>query len=163
VKQETFDYAMRVCGGAMKLATMVRLDTETTVATNDHIAVIKHYDQVRKVTEEIKEAREALDEMEKQLSREFVPNVMRAHNIRTITIEDVGRVSLSNRWSCSMLDKQLGMDYLRKTGNSGLIIETVNSQTLAAFAKDLNETKGEELPADLFKTGIMTYTSITKA
>jgi hypothetical protein len=163
VKQETYDYALRVCGGMVKLASMIRQDTETTVATNDHVGLIKHYDQVRQVTEGIKEAREALDEMEKRLSREQVPAVMRAHNIRTITIDGVGRVSLSNRWSCSMLDKELGMDYLRKTGNSGLIIETVNSQTLAAFAKDLSETKGEELPADLFKTGIMTYTSITKA
>jgi hypothetical protein len=32
-----------------------------------------------------------------------------------------------------------------------LIIETVNAQTLASFAKDLNDNKGEELPSDLFK------------
>jgi hypothetical protein len=88
---------------------------------------------------------------------------MREHGVKTITVEGVGRVSLSNRWSASMLDKTAGMEWLRETGNGSLIQETVNAQTLAAFAKDLNETKGMELPADIFKTGIMTYTSITKA
>jgi hypothetical protein len=62
-----------------------------------------------------------------------------------------------------MLDKQLGFDYLRANGAEGLIIETVNSQTLAAYAKELSTEEGKELPADVFKTGIMTYTSITKA
>jgi signal transduction histidine kinase len=163
MKQLTYDYAMRVCGGLNKLAEMVRTDTSEDVATNDHVALIKHYDQVRKLTDQIKEAREALDEMEKRLSREQVPEAMRAAGVKTITIEGVGRVSLSNRWSCSMLDKQLGFDYLRANGAEGLIIETVNSQTLAAYAKELSTEEGKELPADVFKTGIMTYTSITKA
>lgn len=163
MKQETFDYAMRVCGGVAKLAEMVRLDTETAVATEDHVAVIKHYDQVRKTTEQIKEAREALDEMEKKLSREQVPDLMAAHNIKTITLEGIGRVSISHRWSCSMIDKQTGMGWLRSNGAGGLIQETVNAQTLAAYAKDTNEEKGEDLPQDIFKTSIMRYTSITKA
>ncbi len=154
---------MRVCGALNKTAEMVRTDTAEAVASNDHVSVIKHYDQVRKLTDQIKEAREALDEMEKKLSREQVPEVMRAHNVKTITIEGVGRVSLSNRWSCSMLDKEAGFEYLRANNAGGLIIETVNSQTLAAYAKDLSTEKGVELPADVFKTGIMTYTSITKA
>jgi hypothetical protein len=62
-----------------------------------------------------------------------------------------------------MLDKQLGMDWLRNTGNESLIQETVNSSTLAAFAKSKTEEEGKELPSDIFKTSVMTYTSITKA
>lgn len=62
-----------------------------------------------------------------------------------------------------MIDKGLGMDWLRNSGNGGLIQETVNSMTLAAFAKSLNDEKGIELPKDLFNTSIMTVTSITKA
>lgn len=154
---------MQVCDGLVEAAGAIRKDTTEVVASEDHIAVIKHYAKLREVTERIKEAREALDEMEKRLSREQVPDVMRAHNVRTITIEGVGRVSLSNRWSCSMLDKQLGLEWLRKSGNAGLIQETVNSQTLSAFAKNLNDTEGKELPKDIFNTSIMTVTSITKA
>jgi hypothetical protein len=160
---ETLSLAEHACFFLNKATELVRKDTKDVVASKDHIEIIKHYARVRQVTEQIKEAREALDEMEKALSREYVPETMREHNVKTITLEGIGRVSLSNRWSCSMIDKPLSMDWLRNSGNGALIQETVNSQTLAAFAKDLNDTKGEELPTDLFKTSIMTVTSITKA
>jgi len=163
MKQETLERLTYVCGYLVGVAAAVREDTAQVVSTRDHIEVIKHYDQLRQATERIKEAREALDQMEQRLSREQVPEVMREHNVRTITIEGVGRVSLTNRWSCSMLDKEAGYEWLRSTGNGALITETVNAMTLAAFAKDLDATKGIELPSDIFKTSIMTYTSITKA
>jgi len=70
---------------------------------------------------------------------------------------------LSNRWSCSMLDKLTGMDWLRTNGHGDLIQETVNSSTLGAFARNLTEESGYELPSDIFKTSVMTFTSITKA
>jgi len=145
-----------------KVAGLVRTDTHDAVATNDHVEVIRHFDHLRKINARIREAREALYEMEQRLSWEQVPDVMRENNIRTTTIEGVGRVSLSNKWSCSMLDKEVGMDWLRGNGAGELIQETVNAQTLAAYAKSLNE-EGKELPNDIFKTGTMTYTSITKA
>ena len=145
------------------VAAAVRSDTDEAVKTNDHIVVIKHYDQLRQATKRIKEAREALDQMEERLSREQVPDVMRAHGIRTITVEGVGRVALSNRWSCSMLDKPSGMDWLRNNGHGDLIQETVNASTLGAFARNLTEEHGTELPGDIFKTSVMTFTSITKA
>ena len=99
--------------------------------------------------------------MEETLSRESVPEVMREHNVKTITIEGVGRVSLSNRWSASMADKTDGMEWLRKNGHGGVIQETVNAQTLGALAKELN-ADGVELPQPTFTTNVMTYTSITK-
>jgi len=86
---------------------------------------------------------------------------MRAHNVRTITIEGVGRVSLGTRWSASMPDKQAGFEWLRSNDHGGIIQETVNAQTLGALAKELNND-GTELPAPTFVTNIMTYTSITR-
>jgi hypothetical protein len=86
---------------------------------------------------------------------------MRAHNIRTITVEGVGRVSLGTRWSASIPDKAAGFEWLRGNGHGGVIQETVNAQTLGALAKEMNED-GTELPAPTFTTNIMTYTSITK-
>lgn len=150
-----------ICAALTRLSGDIRDQTNTTVSSNDHVAVIKHYDALRKISALIKESREALSAMEERLSREQVPDVMRANNIRSTTIEGVGRVSLSQRWSCSMLDKELGMEWLRENGNGGVIQETVNAQTLGALAKEMN-TEGFDLPQDLFKTSIMTYTSITK-
>lgn len=163
MKPETLERLTFVCGYLVGVAGAVREDTAAVVATRDHIEVIRHFDHLRKAMEQITEAREALDEMRERLSYKQVPDVMREHAVRTITVEGVGRVSLTNRWSCSMLDKMVGIDWLKANGHGGLVQETVNAQTLAAFAKDLNETQGMELPADIFKTGTMTYTSITKA
>jgi hypothetical protein len=163
MRQETLERLTFVCGYLTGVAGAVRDDTNTAVATNDHVEVIRHYAALRNATKQIKEARAALDEMEERLSREQVPDVMRAHGIRTTTIEGVGRVSLSNRWSCSMVDKEAGIDWLRGNGHDSLIQETVNSSTLAAFAKDMSIEHGIDLPDALFRTSIMTFTSITKA
>ena len=149
------------CETLTKVAGEIREQTNEVVASRDHIAVIRHYDKLRQVTAQIKESREALAKMEETLSRESVPEVMREHNVKTITIEGVGRVSLSNRWSASMADKTDGMEWLRKNGHGGVIQETVNAQTLGALAKELN-ADGVELPQPTFTTNVMTYTSITK-
>lgn len=163
MQRETQDRLTYVCGFLRGVAEAIDDDTRNVVATRDHIEIIKHFAALRIANDQIKEAREALEELEKRLSREYIPEVMRAHGIKTVTIEDVGRVSLSNRWSCSMIDKPLGLDYLRNSGNGSLIQETVNSNTLAAFAKNFNDEEGKELPGEIFKTSIMTVTSITKA
>jgi hypothetical protein len=70
---------------------------------------------------------------------------------------------VSQRWSASILDKELGHRWLHDNGHGGLIIPTVNASSLSAFAKDLMENEGKELPEHIFKTGRLTYTSITKA
>jgi len=161
MQQETLHDLMNVCNLLSKTAGDIRNQTTEAVATNDHIEVIKHYDDLRKVTALIKESREALEQIEMRLSREQVPDVMRAHNIKNITIEGVGRVTLGTRWSASMPDKQAGFEWLRENGHGGVIQETVNAQTLGALAKELNND-GVELPAPVFTTNIMTYTSISK-
>ena len=150
-----------VCGRLQVLAEDVRNQTDAAVSSGDHIAIIKHYDKLRQITALIKESREALSQIEEKMSREQVPDALRSNNIRTITVEGVGRVSLGTRWSASMPDKQAGFDWLRANEHGGVIQETVNAQTLGALAKELNNV-GTELPAPTFTTNIMTYTSITK-
>jgi hypothetical protein len=161
MKKETLDSLHTICHNLAVVTGEIRDQTDTAVASNDHIWVIKHYDQLRQATALIKESREALSQIEEKLSRESVPDVLRAHNIRTITVEGVGRVSLGTRWSASMPDKAAGFEWLRGNNHGGVIQETVNAQTLGALAKELN-AEGTELPAPTFTTNIMTYTSITK-
>ena len=163
MRQETLELLAHVCNNLNTVASMVRSDTDRVVASNDHVEVIRHYDSLRNVTQKIKVAREALDQIEMRLSREQVPDVMDRHGVRTITVEGVGRVSLADKWSCSMVDKWSGIDWLRANGHGDLVQETVNSSTLGAFARNLSEEEGFDLPSDLFKTSVMTYTSITKA
>lgn len=150
-----------ICSELTTICGEIRDQTQEVVGSNDHIEVIRHYDSLRQINAAIKESREVLSQIEERLSREYVPEVMRAHQIKTITVEGVGRVSLGTRWSASIPDKATGFDWLRANGHGGVIQETVNAQTLGALAKELNN-EGKELPAPIFTTGIMTYTSITK-
>jgi hypothetical protein len=83
-------------------------------------------------------------------------------DVKTIKIDDVGRVTVNQRWVASMPDKEAGMNWLRVSGNDGLIIETVNAQTLAAFAKT-QAIAGSPLPDAVFTVGVAPYTSITKS
>jgi hypothetical protein len=162
MQQETLERLEFACGYLSGLAGAVRVDTEAAIASHDHVELIRHYNHLRLATARIKLAREALNDMEEDLSRVKVPEIMKEHNIKTIHIEDVGRVTVSYRFSCSMLDKDAGLDWLRTNGHGGIIIETVNSSTLSAFAKSQLEEKGEDLPDLIFKTGTSPYTSITK-
>lgn len=134
------------------------------VASSDHIEIIRHYNDLRIANETIKEARQALDELAEKFSREYVPEAMRANKVKTLTLEGIGRITISARWSASILEgkKPEAFQWLREDGNGGIIQETVNSGTLSSFAKAKFEDKGQELPAHLFKTGQMTFTSITK-
>jgi len=162
MQPETLTLVDHVCSGLVRAASAVRTDTDAAVATNDHIEVIKHYDHLRKVTAQIKEAREALTQMEEQLSREIVPEFMKNAGVKTVTIEGIGRVTVSHRYSCFMPDKEKGIDWLKGNGHGGIVQETVNSSTLAAFSKSLLEDEGKELPDDIFKVGTSPFTSITK-
>lgn len=152
----------RVCEELLSVASMIRKDTDEVTAGGDHIAIIRHFDKARLAVEMIKEAREALNDMVDNLSRVVIPDVMKAHQVKTLTLEGVGRVTVSYRYSCSMLDKQRGMDWLRDNGHGDLIQPTVNSSSLAAFSKNLLEVEGKELPEDIFKVGTSPFTSITK-
>jgi hypothetical protein len=164
MKESTSQLIERCCVRLVEVAGMVRADTNDVVNSADHIEIIRHYSQLRAATERIAEARKALDEMEVQLSREYVPDAMRAAKVKTVTIEGIGRVSLSNRFSCSIIaePKTIGHEWLRNNGHGALVQETVNSSTLSSFAKNLTEEEGKELPEDIFKTSVMTFTSITK-
>ena len=141
---------------------MIRADTADVLATRDHVQLVTHFDQLRQSNDLIKEARESLSEIADLLSTRDIPDLFKELKVKTTTIVGVGRVTVSYRFSCSMLDKEQGMEWLKANGHGGLIQPTVNAQTLGAFAKNLIETEGKELPENLFKTGQSPYTSITK-
>jgi hypothetical protein len=162
MREETKLELLRVCGVINQIAGAVKAETDMVVGSRDHIEIIRHYNWLRTAVQSINNAREELGHLADHLSHEDIPEIMREHDIRTMTIEDVGRVTVSYKYSCSMLDKPVAMDWLRSNGHGGLIIETVNSSTLAAFAKSMLLDDGIELPNEIFKTGTYPYTSITK-
>jgi hypothetical protein len=161
MRELTLERLNHAVGALTEVAGMVRIDTEAVLLTRNHVEIIRHYNHLRLVTERIKLAREALNDMEEDLSRKRIPDVMGEHGIKTIHIEDVGRVTVSYRFGCSMPDKEAGLNWLKENGHGGIITENVHHMTLAAFAKSHLE-EGYDLPDDIFKTSTSPYTSITR-
>jgi hypothetical protein len=168
MQQALYDRLKVITDNLRELSAAVYRDTQEISASGDHIEIVKHFVQVRAVVELVKDSRESLKEMEDVLSRETIPEVFKQVREKTgarppFYIEGVGRASVSHRYSCTMIEKEKAIDWLKANGHGGIVIETVNSQTLSSFSKSLLEGDGKELPADLFKVGTTPYTSITKA
>lgn len=166
--QKTLEYLEKGVAQLDRIVKLIREETDQVVASGDHIEIIKHFNHVRQANELVKEGRKSLDNMSDHLSRVVVPDTVKDLKERTgekppFNIDGVGRVSVSYRFSCSMIDKDKGIEWLRSEGHGGIVQETVNSSTLASFAKNLLEVDGIELPDDKFKISTSPYTSITKA
>jgi hypothetical protein len=136
-------------------------DTNEVVQTDDIPTTVAHYAALRDTVDDLKAKVNALQKHVDSLSYETIPTLFMNHDVKTITVNGVGRVSINVRWTASMLDKQKGMEWLRTSGNEGLIIETVNAMTLASFAK-IETLAGKPLPDHLFKVGTAQHMSITK-
>jgi hypothetical protein len=144
-----------------KLLAEIKADTAQVSQTNDIPATVVHYAYLRNLYDALKACVSALDEHVDSLSYQILPMMMGNQNVQTITLPDVGRVSINVRWSAKMLNKDKGMEWMRQTGNDGLIIETVNSSTLTSFAQ-AETLAGRPLPEDLFKVGTYQYVSLTR-
>jgi hypothetical protein len=136
-------------------------DTQEIAQTNDIPATAAHFasfrERVRQLTAKVAELQKHVDSM----SYEILPTMFTNQNIKTITVSELGRVTVNVRWNATMPDKQRGMEWLRATGNDGLIIETVSAPTLSSFAKEM-AMNGMPLPEELFKVGTAQHISITK-
>ena len=80
--------------------------------------------------------------------------------VKTIKLDDGKRVTVNVRWSASTVDMQKAMEWMRQTGNDGLIIETINARTLTSFAK-AETLAGRPLPEELFNVGTAQHISVT--
>lgn len=136
-------------------------DTAEVIEQADIPAAVAYFAELRSTVKDLAEKTTALQKHIDGLSQELLPTMFQNANVITIKVDGVGRVTVNDRWSASMLNKAEGFDWLRATGNEGLIQETVNAGTLGAFAKD--ETKaGRLLPDTIFKVSATPYISITK-
>jgi hypothetical protein len=128
----------------------------------DLLSVLAFFVYFSPTWDRLKEMKKKYDEMYDVLSIHVIPDKMRDANVKTVNLAIGYRVTVSARFSCTMLDKEAGLKWLEDTGNESLIQRTVNSSSLAAFAKNLIMEEGKELPEDIFKTSSTPYTSLTK-
>lgn len=111
------------------------------------------------LSEKLKDINKLLDQL--RLSR--IPEAMAALEIPTITISEVGRVSLTADVYASIPaeGKEQAYEWLNENGYGNCIIETTNASTLKAiFRRRLRE--GQEIPEGIFRVTPYTRASITK-
>jgi hypothetical protein len=136
-------------------------DTNEVVQGADIPLSVTHFAELQDAVKMLAAKVSALQKHVDSLSYEILPTMFTNQNVKTIKLDNVGRVTVNVRWTASMIDKSKSMEWLRTSGNEGLIIETVNAGTLASFAK--TETMaGKPLPDYLFKVGTAQHISITK-
>lgn len=158
-----FDTETAAVYAGMKLDSLFERatrDTSAVIERNDIPTAVTYFAELRDTVKQLAEKVSALQKHVDELSQQQLPTMFQNQNVKTIKVDNVGRVSINDRWSASMLNKERALGWLRGSGNDGLIIETVNAQTLGAFAKE-ETMAGRSLPDDIFRVSATPYTSIT--
>ena len=135
--------------------------TSDIIEKNDIPSAVVHFDEFRDAVREIAEKVALLQKQVDGLSYELLPTMFTNQNVKSIKVDGVGMTTVVVRWNASMVDRAKGLDWLRETGNGGLIIETVNANTLASWAKE-ETLAGRTPPAEIFKVGTAPHISIRK-
>lgn len=108
--------------------------------------------------EELKGINKRLDEIRLRL----IPDYMAENDLRTITLNGIGRVQLTNDCYATIKNKEAGYEWLRTHGYDGLVTEYIQPSTFKAAAKDALKN-GQEFPEELFSITPFIRASIVKA
>jgi hypothetical protein len=161
METDTFSAAFSASEWLTNLLERLIKDTHIVLAEKDIPAAVAHYADARAAVKALSAQVTELQRHVDSLSYQALPTMFANAGVKSIKIDGVGRVTVNDHWSASILNREAGFVWLRKTGNEGLIIETVNAQTLGAFAKA--ELKAERpLPDDIFRVTARPFISIEK-
>lgn len=118
--------------------------------------------EVREYLDAIDAQWKRLTALKEKLAYEKIPACLEEEGVKSITLDEGYRIHVSPlvRASCRSMEKAI--EWMRENGNDALVKETINASTLAAFAKDLMQREGRELPEDIFNVWIGNNTSLTK-
>ena len=131
---------------------LLQAEVQDSLSRDDPADLVRTYADLREEGEAFRGSIADISKAEQNLSYTLIPEMFDTHGIKNVNVVGYGMVSLTHKWSCSMLDKERGFAYLRETGQGGMIIETVAAPTLGAWAGAQVRETGIEPPDDIFKT-----------
>lgn len=128
------------------------------------VGAIKIWDAISKLKDAVAERlKTPLEEAYNTLRFNTVPSFMEDEEITRITVDDVGRVNITDDIRVTVNDKEGLKDWLIEVDKEDLITSVVNAQTLAAFVrgriKEGLTQDGKGLP----KEDIITVTPFVRA
>lgn len=149
-----------------ELNQTLREEAAAVVGRGDHLEILDFFYHIGVMYDTLSDMKKGYNTLYDGFSQEHVPDALRGQGVKNITLEipDVGarRFQMSNRWSCSVIDKDAAYQWLRENNLGDIIKPTVAAPTLGALAKNRSETEGRDMPEDKFKVSVNTFTSVVK-
>src|SRR5215831_1665430 len=90
----------------------VEQDTAEILAQGDIPTTVRHFAEFRDTVRSLAEKVTALQKHVDQLSYQAIPTMFQNQGVKTIKVDDVGRVQINDRWSASMISRETGMEWL---------------------------------------------------
>lgn len=118
----------------------------------DMAQVLVHYQTTKELYAELDSARKTLHHRIDGMEKAGIPKMMEAQGVDKVAVPEIKRsFYVLTKHSASMVDKLLGMEWLRGNDLGETISETVNAGTLAKVLKEYILETGKEPPEDAFK------------
>jgi hypothetical protein len=124
--------------------------------------------QLAQFQADIKELHEKLDSHKSAVGKVYdyvrthaVPMKMDEEGVESITVQGVGRVSLTSDIYLKINNKEASFEWLAENGHEDLISETVNASSLKALIRRMLRD-GIEIPEDVYQVTPFSRATITK-
>ena len=132
-------------------------------AEKDLSKAITWFSQLRNDVKLLSRALSALQSHVDEINYQLIPTLFQNSDTKTHTTADGLRATLVQKWTASITgDVQAAFEFLRNSGNEGLIIETVNANTLGAWIRAEIEAGRPGLPDHLFTVKVSPHTRLTE-
>lgn len=149
--------------------TLARIDAAMTKATaeKDIHALVRAMNEVRQWMDAIKAVNGFFSGLYDRVRFSHLPDTMIDTGTKNITVDEVGRCSLTDDVAVTVADKVAFIKWLEEQGLEDMVTESVNAQTLTAFVrKRINESAAKkqppQLPMELLAIRPYTRATITK-
>ena len=130
--------------------------------TENIIALAKEMRRLQGEKEQLEERLKFVNLALDEVRLRKIPDAMQTAEIRTLTIDGIGRVQLASDLYASIINKEQGYAWLAEHGFDGLIQPYVQPSTFKAAIKEALKA-GQEFPEEVFKISPFTRASIVKA
>lgn len=118
--------------------------------------------QLKSMHERFDSHKSSVGKLYDALRTSVIPNKMDEDGVDSITVQGVGRVSLTSDIYLQVIDKEASFEWLMESGHGDLISETVNASSLKALLRRMLRD-GKEVPESVYKVTPFSRASITKS
>lgn len=157
-------YAAVTIQQALETLKGIRRELE---AANDPAAPLAeqlvHWTHVREHHEAVKALANEAEQLSKHMSYEQLPAAFRFHHARSITLDDIGRFTLSSRTTARVHEQSAANRFLHDNGRGDAVRAMVPAMTLNSIVAELiKEGVEPQREHDGIEANTYAYTSFTK-